>query len=57
MKIADQLRLCPSPVMAAEVSATLSFVIPSEAEGSAVLSTSIESRRKLRSPLVIPTGA
>jgi hypothetical protein len=36
--IADNLRpLCPSSVTAAEVSASLSFVIPSEAEGSAVL--------------------
>ena len=37
MKIADNLRqLCPSLVTAAEVSAALPFVIPSEAEGSAV---------------------
>jgi hypothetical protein len=36
MKIADHLRLCPSPVTAAEVSAALPFVIPSEAEGPAV---------------------
>jgi len=39
MKIADDLRLfCPSSVTAAKVSAALPFVIPSEAEGSAVLS-------------------
>ncbi len=37
MNIADHLQLCPSPVTAAEVSATLPFVIPSEAEGPAVL--------------------
>jgi hypothetical protein len=36
LKIADSLRLCPSPVTAAEVSAALHFVIPSEAEGPAV---------------------
>jgi hypothetical protein len=30
MKIADNLRLCPSPITAAEVSATLPLVIPSE---------------------------
>jgi hypothetical protein len=30
MKIADNLRLCPSHVTAAKVSATLPFVIPSE---------------------------
>jgi hypothetical protein len=29
MKIADNLRLCPSPITTAEVSATLPFVIPS----------------------------
>src|ERR1700733_9113644 len=39
MKIADNLRLCPSPVTAAVVSAPLPFVIPSEAEGSAVQRT------------------
>jgi hypothetical protein len=39
MKIADDLRLCPSSIAAAEVSATLPFVIPSEAEGSAVQRT------------------
>ena len=39
MKIADDLRLfCPSPVTTAEVSFVLPFVIPSEAEGSAVFS-------------------
>jgi hypothetical protein len=31
MKSVDHLQLCPSPVTAAEVSATLPFVIPSEA--------------------------
>jgi hypothetical protein len=36
MKSVDQLQLCPSPVTAAEVSVTLPFVIPSEAEGPAV---------------------
>jgi hypothetical protein len=36
MKIAGNLRFCPSPLTAAEVSATLPFVIPSEAEGPAV---------------------
>jgi hypothetical protein len=40
MKIANHYRLCRSPVTAAEVSATLPFVIPSEAEGSAVQRTS-----------------
>jgi hypothetical protein len=39
MKIADNLRLCPSPIAAAKVSGTLPFVIPSEAEGSAVQRT------------------
>jgi hypothetical protein len=38
MKSVDQLQLCPSPVTAAEVSVTLPFVIPSEAEGPAVRS-------------------
>jgi len=32
MKIADNLRLCPSPVTTAEVSAALPFVIPSAAD-------------------------
>jgi hypothetical protein len=32
----DNVRLCPSPVTVAEVSATLPFVIPSAAEGPAV---------------------
>ncbi len=36
MNIADHLRLRPSPLTAAKVSPTLPFVIPSEAEGSAV---------------------
>jgi hypothetical protein len=36
MKIADNLRLCPSHVTVAKVTATLPFVIPSEAEGPAV---------------------
>jgi hypothetical protein len=39
-QIADNLRLRPSPITAAKVSATLPFVIPSEAEGSAVPRTS-----------------
>src|ERR1700679_1215045 len=39
MKIADNLRLSPSPVTAAVVSAPLPFVIPSEAEGFAVQRT------------------
>jgi hypothetical protein len=48
-EIADDLRLCPSPVTAAAVSATLPFVIPSEAEGSAVLPVGNQCCPSLRS--------
>jgi hypothetical protein len=47
MKIADNLRLCPSPATAAEVSTAFPFVIPSEAEGSAVFFPRLQPFREV----------
>jgi hypothetical protein len=56
MKIADHLRLRPFPITAAAVSATLPFVIPSAAEGPAVVSTSSERWVPHSSPVLGLSG-